>query len=220
MSNQQISRRELLWVTLACLGYFLILLGSRVLNVPDEGRYSEVARAMLLSGDFITPRLNGIAFFHKPILHYWLQVASFSVFGITEWSVRLMPALAGVLGCVLTYVAGTLLYGRHTGRLAALMLATNPLYFLSSRYADMNLEVAVFITCALLCFMIAMQYPLGSKRRNILWAAYAFAALAVLTKGLIGIVFPMMVVGAWVLVTRQWRLLREMYLAKIGRAHV
>lgn len=213
MSNQQISRRELLWVTLACLGYFLILLGSRVLNVPDEGRYSEVARAMLLSGDFITPKLNGIAFFHKPVFHYWLQSASFSVFGITEWSARLMPALAGVLGCVLTYIAGTLLYGRRTGRLAVLMLATNPLYFLSSRYADMNLEVAVFITCALLCFMIAMQYPLGSKRRNILWAAYAFAALAVLTKGLIGIVFPMMVVGVWVLVTQQWRLLREMYLA-------
>jgi 4-amino-4-deoxy-L-arabinose transferase-like glycosyltransferase len=216
MSDKQISKHELLWITLACLGYFFILLGSRVLNVPDEGRYSEVARAMLLTGDFITPRMNGVAFFHKPILHYWLQNLSFMLFGINEWAIRLMPALFGVLGVAMTYIAATLIYGRQTGRLAALMLASNPLYYLSTHYADMNLEVAVLISCSLLCFVIAIRYPFdkrfGSKRRNLLWAAYIFAGFAVLTKGMIGIVFPAMIIGAWIMLSGQWRLLKEMYI--------
>ena len=212
MFKQQISRRELIGITVLFLLYFIILLGNRVLNVPDEGRYPDVARAMLLTGDFITPKLNGVAFFHKPILYYWLQSASYALFGISEWSTRLMPALIAVLGCVMIYVAGTLLYSRRAGILAAVILATNPLYYLGSHYADMNLEVAVFISATLFSFIVALQYPLGVQRRRWMWLAYAFAALGVLTKGLIGIVLPMMVMGVWIAVTWQWRLLREIYL--------
>jgi 4-amino-4-deoxy-L-arabinose transferase-like glycosyltransferase len=192
--------------------YFSLFLGSRALNVPDEGRYSEIAREMLSSRDFITPTLDHVVFFHKPILFYWLQSLSFAAFGINEWSVRLMPALFGVLGCVLTYITAVLVHGRRAGIIAVLALATNPLYYLSSHYANLDLEVAVLISGALFGFMLALRHPMGPARRNLMWLAYAFAALATLTKGLIGIVLPALVIGAWIVLRGEWRVLRQMYL--------
>src|SRR5258708_4491212 len=115
--------------------FFLSLLSSHYLITPDEGRYCEVAREMVVSGDFITPKVNGILFFDKPILFYWLQAASIKLFGATELAVRLWPALFGLMGCLFTYVAGRLLFNRSTGILAALFLAVSPLYYFIAHYA-------------------------------------------------------------------------------------
>ena len=71
----------------------------RKLSLSDEGRYSEIPRYMAQSGDWTTPRLNGIKYFEKPPLQYWATAASYRVFGEHNWSARLWPALTGFLGC-------------------------------------------------------------------------------------------------------------------------
>ena len=79
--------------------FYAIGLGSYPLFTPDEGRYSEVAREMLVSGDYITPRLNGVGFFDKPVLYYWLQACALKIFGLNEWALRFRSALIGVFAC-------------------------------------------------------------------------------------------------------------------------
>ncbi len=213
MTIKKILGSELLLIGVGLLIYFLLFLGGRALNVPDEGRYSEVAREMLLSENFVTPKLNGVVFLDKPPLFYWLEDLSMAGFGISEWSIRLMPALFGVLGCLLVLIAGRRLYGARAGYLSALVLATSPLYFLSSQYADMNLEVAVLIAASLFLFLMAVGLADGDRnRRRLMWLAYGCAALATLAKGLIGIVFPAAVIGTWILLRRDWRLLARMHL--------
>jgi 4-amino-4-deoxy-L-arabinose transferase-like glycosyltransferase len=190
--------------------FYFTWLGSYPLFTPDEGRYSEVAREMLLSGDYVTPRVNGVAFLDKPALYYWLQASSMHAFGINEWAIRFFPALFGIAGCLLSYVAGRTLFNRRTGVLAASMLATSPIYFCCAHYANLDLEVAVLISTALLLFLMA---ALGTRYRFLLFTgAYIFTGLAFLTKGLIAIAFPGMIAGLWIFMLRRWRLIIDMHL--------
>src|SRR3990167_9614176 len=133
---------DTLFIILVGVLFFGAFIGSYHLITPDEGRYVEVAREMVASNNYITPYLNGTAFLDKPILYYWFESMLIKTFGLSEWSVRLLPAFFGLLGCLLTYWAGTKLYNRRTGWIAALILMSSLLYFLSSHYADMDLMVA------------------------------------------------------------------------------
>lgn len=193
------------------LFFYFLWLGTYPLFTPDEGRYSEVAREMIATGDFITPRVDGVAFLDKPILYYWLQAAAMFVFGINEWAIRIFPALLGIFGCLVTYTCGRVLFNRRTGLLAASILATTPLYFGGAHYADLNLEVAVFISTTLLFIITGIQ-SYGKERTIFFLAAYVFAALAFLTKGLIGLAFPALVSGSWILLLSRFDLLKKAHL--------
>src|SRR5437667_1966059 len=111
--------RDLLVLTLLLGSFFGFKLGERALWSPDEGRYSEITREMVVTGDYITPRLDGIKFFEKPPLFYWLQSASIKAFGLNEWSLRLWPAMFALLGCLAVYAGGRKLFGRRTALLAS-----------------------------------------------------------------------------------------------------
>ena len=202
------SRRAAVAVLAALLAAFLATTGARALNVPDEGRYAEVAREMLRLGDFVTPRLDGVPFLDKPPLFYWLEAASFALFGVHVWSARLVPALLGFAGCAMVYAAAARLRGRRAGILAALALAANPYYFGASQYVNHDLAVATWITAAVLAFA-AGERAEGSSRRRWLWAGYAAMGLGVLTKGLIGVVLPLGIVGIWIVATGRWREIRR-----------
>lgn len=202
------NRKEAFWIFAAFLIFYFLFLGSHPLLLPDEGRYSEVAREMLASGDFITPRLNGSLFFHKPILFYWLQTIPMSLFGINPWAIRVMPALFGVGGIVFVYWATSLLLGRTIGRMAAIILGTTPLYFGAAHYANLDLEVAVWLNASLLSLLVGVLH----EKKSWLIAAYIFGALAFLTKGLIGLAFPAAIMGVWILSTRQWHLIKKLQL--------
>lgn len=224
---------DLLALTAFIVLLFGLLLGSRPLSTPDEARYSEIPREMLVLHDFVTPHLNGVKYFEKPPLFYWIQAASIKLFhpelgqqsrlqqvakldktkSISEWVVRVPNSLIALLGCLLLYAAGRQLFDRQTGLISAVILATSFLYFTLARMVTLDMSLSVFLSGSLLAFLVAVNTPSGCcKRRYLFYLAYSFSALAVLTKGLIGIVFPAMIVGSWILLTQQWRLLKQMFL--------
>lgn len=190
---------------------FTLFLGSYHFLTPDEGRYLEVAREMVQSGNYITPHLDGTAFLDKPILFYWIEAALIKLLGVHEWSTRLLPVSFATLGCVFNYLAGAKLFSRRTGLLAAYLLMSSLIYFFIAHYANMDLMVAVLITGSLYAAIIGLAATETAKQRSYyLWGAYVLAALAFLTKGLMGIVFPMMIIGAWLLIQRDWRVLLKL----------
>ena len=204
--------RDLLLLTLFLGLLFGFKLGERPLWSPDEGRYSEIPREMVASGDYLTPRLNGVKYFEKPPLFYWLQSLSIQLFGLSEWSLRLWTAIFALFGCLAVYTGGRKLFGQKSGLLASVILATSLLYFAMGRIITLDMSVSILLTCALLAFIVGTSEPVGTRRRLILWAFYIFAALATLTKGLIGIVIPGMVIGLWIALMGEWSLLKKMYL--------
>ncbi len=200
------------FITISLIFFYALWIGSYPLFTPDEGRYSEVAREMIVTGDYITPRLNGIAFLDKPILYYWLQAFAIHLFGLKEWALRFWPACMGILGSIVVYITGRTLYNRRAGILSAIILATSPLYFGASHYANLDLEVAVLVSNALLFFISSLNTPSQQARAWFLILAYIFSALAVLTKGLIGVAFPIMIIGTWIALLNRWNLLLQLRL--------
>jgi len=204
--------RDLFLLTVLISLFFGFMLGNRPLSVPDEGRYVEIPREMVVTGDYLTPRLNGVKYFEKPALFYWLEAFSIELFGLKGFALRLWPALFAVLGCLVVYGSSVRLFGQRTGLIAAMVLATSALYYALSRAIILDLPVTVLLCGALLCFLLGTHEPPGMRRRLFMWGLYSFAALAVLTKGLIGILIPGMVIGAWIVLLGEWRVLKTMYL--------
>jgi 4-amino-4-deoxy-L-arabinose transferase-like glycosyltransferase len=204
--------RDFFLLTVLISLFFGFMLGNRPLSVPDEGRYVEIPREMVATGDYLTPRLNGVKYFEKPVLFYWLESFSIKLFGLKGFALRLWPALFALMGCLVVYGSGVRLFGRRTGLISATVLATSLLYYALSRAIILDMPVSALLSVALLCFLLGTHEPLGLRRRFFMWGFYSFAALAVLTKGLIGILIPGMVIGVWIMLLREWRVLKTMYL--------
>lgn len=123
-----------------------------------------------------------------------------------------MPALFGVLGVTIIFITARQLFSRRAAWWSATVLAANPLYFLSAQYADMNLEIAVLVTTAMCLFLLGRCESIRSvQRRYLFWLAWMAIGFGVLTKGLIGLVFPAMVAGCWTIVGWRWRELPRWY---------
>ena len=208
----RLEMRDLIILTVLICILFTFMLENRPLSVPDEGRYVEIPREMVASGNYLTPRLNYVKYFEKPVLFYWLEAFSIKLFGLNEFTLRLWPALFALFGCLAVAVAGARLFGRMTGLLSAAVLATSLLYYGLGRAIILDMPVSILLTLALLSFLVGTHEAPGLKRRLYLWGFYAFAALAVLTKGLIGIFIPAMVIGAWILLLGEWRMLKTLYI--------
>ena len=204
--------RDLLILTLLLGVLFGFKLGDRALWSPEEGHYAEIAREMVASGDYLIPRLAGITFLEKPPLFFWMESAAIRLFGISEWSLRLWPAIFALLGCLAVYFAARKLFGRRTGLVSSAVLATSGLWFVMGHLINLDMAVSVLLGCALLAFLLGTKEPPGYKRRLAMWAFFVFSALATLTKGLIGIVIPGLVIGTWVLLLSEWGIFKTIYL--------
>jgi len=204
--------RDILTLTILIAGFFGFMLGDRPLSVPDEARYVEIPREMVITGNYITPRLNGVKYFEKPVLFYWLESLSIRLFGLGEFTLRLWSVLFATIGCVSVFLAGSRLYGRRTALMSTAVLATSLLYYALSHAIILDMPVTVLLTISLFSFLLGMHEVIGRRRRFYLWCFYAFSALAVLTKGLIGILIPGMIIGAWIIMLGEWRILKTMYL--------
>lgn len=205
-------RRDLFFLTLV-FGLLLgFRLGSHPLANPDEGRNAEIAREMIATGDWVTPRLNGVNYFEKPPLVYWAVAIGQSVFGRNEWAVRAVPAGFGLGGILLTYAAARRRYGCDAALAAAIVLGTSLLYVALSRFLILDMAVSVLMSATLFCFILGIREAPGVRRRWLFYGLYASAALATLTKGLIGFLVTGAVMFLWLLIFNQWKRLRPFYL--------
>lgn len=191
--------------------FYFAMLGVRPLANPDEGRYAEIPREMLASGDWVTPRLDGVKYFEKPPLVYWLTAGAMKVGGVNEYAARFWIAVFAAGGVVLTYFATRKLFGTREAFWSATVLATSLLYTALGGVLVLDLVVTVFIALALFAFLLAAREPAGRARRAWWWTFYAAMALGALTKGLMAIALPGAITFLWVLVFKQWRQLRPFH---------
>lgn len=189
---------------------FFQFLGGLPLIDPDEGRYAEIPREMVEQGDFVTPTLNYVKYFEKPPLLYWLNAASLKLSGLTEEAARFPSALCGLLTILATYIIARRLYGRRTALIAAAILGTAAGFVLQSRIILTDMLLTFCLTAALGAFIIAGQREGRRSTAGPWYAFYLFCALAVLAKGLIGMVFPAGIIFFYLLLSGRWKLLGEM----------
>lgn len=195
-----------LWTfALMLLVWFTALAGLRPLTLPDEGRYASVAWEMFDQGSWLTPLIDGMPYFHKPPLYYWLSAGSYAVFGATPWAARLPSALAASLAVMGIYIFLRLATTPSIARRSVVALATMPLFYGAAQFANHDMLVASLITLTILSGSWALGIGDFPRPRLAAAAAALFAALAVLSKGLIGIALPGLTLLLWAIPTGHWR---------------
>ncbi len=180
-----------LWLLLAVVAIWFGNIEYRKLIKPDEGRYAEIPREMVANGDWVTPRLNNLKYFEKPPLQYWATATAYTVFGEHQWTSRLWTALTGFAGLLLVWYAGTRLFGCAAGRFAAVLLGGSLLYALMGHINTLDMGVTFFITLGIVGLLLGQQAESDARtRRNWMYLAWIALGLAVLSKGLMGLVLP------------------------------
>ncbi|CAG4882984.1 Polymyxin resistance protein ArnT, undecaprenyl phosphate-alpha-L-Ara4N transferase; Melittin resistance protein PqaB [Georgfuchsia toluolica] len=191
----------LLWIALFAVWFGT--LDYRKLIRPDEGRYAEIPREMVASGDWLTPRLNGFKYFEKPTLQYWATATAYEVFGEDEWTARLWPALTGFLSVLLAAWTGRRLWGAQAGNLAAAILASTLCYVIMSHIITLDMGLSFFLQMAWTAFLFAQQGD-AKTSRHWMWLLWTALALAVLSKGLVALVLCGATLVAYTLFNRDF----------------
>lgn len=188
-------------------------LDYRRLVHPDEGRYAEIAREMSISGDWVTPRLNGIKYFEKPALQYWITAATFDAFGVHHWTARLWPALAGFLCVMFIGYVGLRIGGPQLGLYAAAALGGSVWQVIEAHLLTLDAGLTLWMGIGLGALFIAQRgNATPREERGWMLIAWAALALAVLSKGLIGVVLPGGALVLYTLATRDWAVWRRLHL--------
>ncbi|WP_050466503.1 glycosyltransferase family 39 protein [Herbaspirillum chlorophenolicum] len=191
------------------------MLGARTLVPTDEGRYAEMAREMVATQDWITTRLNGIKYFEKPPLQTWMNAITFELFGLGEWQARLWTGLCGLLGIGLAAYTGTRVFSGRVGFYAALVLASSFFWAGMGHINTLDMGLSGMMTIALCALLMAQRNEASREsQRNWMLLCWAGMALAVLSKGLIGVVLPGAVLVLYTLFSRDWAIWKRLHLVK------
>jgi 4-amino-4-deoxy-L-arabinose transferase-like glycosyltransferase len=198
--------RAALCAILAAILY-LPALGGPALLEPDEGRYAEIAREMVVSRDYVTPRDDWVRYFEKPPLVYWLTAGSIRLFGANEFAVRLPAAILSIGQVATTEIIGETMFGATAGLFAATALALSPLFFGFARFATLDPALAFFMTAALGLFYFAVEAidPRSRTSRYLLIAAAIMLAFGTLAKGPVAIVLAGAIALSFMLIERRAR---------------
>lgn len=211
MSREGAPSRVVLFLIAAIFSLvWLGALGARHLAKTDEGRYAEIPREMVASGDWLTPRLDGLKYFEKPALQYWATALAYRAFGISEWSSRFWTGLTSLAGIFLIGYTGTRLFGARTGLLAAGVLASSLFYLLMAHINTLDMGLTFFMEAGLCAALLARAAHGAGAARAWMLCAWVALGLAVLSKGLVGIVLPGSVLVLYLALTRDWLLLRRL----------
>jgi 4-amino-4-deoxy-L-arabinose transferase-like glycosyltransferase len=203
--------REVRWlaaVTLAALVLFTYGLGVGTLWDQDEPKYLQVAREITETKDPFTLRLDGEPWFVHPPLFMWLEAATGSLFGFSEFTARVWSAISGAAIVAVTFLLGRLLYDGKTGLIAAALTATTLQVLGQARLAVFDPTLLAFMLAALYMALVAYQ---THSRRAQLWA-WMWAGWATATKGPIGLIFPAALIVGLVAVRRDWSRWRDLSL--------
>lgn len=209
MHPSTLAKRGTVLLFLAIVAFYFSGLGLLPLVGPDEPRYAQVAREMFLRGDLITPTLGGRTWFEKPALLYWMIMASFKLFGVTEWSARLPSAISGVLTIAAVFVVGRKVEvvkdGEHQLQgyafWSAIAAATTIGIVVFSHAASFDIVLTMTTTWALafyILYNLQEHSDVSEKPSGWLLAGFCiFIGLSLLAKGLVGIVIPIGVIGLY-----------------------
>ena len=208
-------RTLLLFVVAALIGCSLIwfaLAVQRPLANPDEGRYAEIPREMLASGDWITPHLNGLAYVEKPPLQYWATALTYQLFGVNEWTARFWTLFAAWLDVALVYLFARRMWGRRVATVAAAVLASSVLHFALGQILTLDMAFTLLLTATLCSFCMAQVLRVAEPVTSGRWmlATWMLLACAVLTKGIAAILITGAVLSIYVVWQRDWSVLRTL----------
>ena len=203
----KMSRRVSIFILLALsIGIYVGTSGWPPLLDSSDAGHAEAAREMLQSHNWVILHIDGIRYLEKPPLHYWLVAASYAAFGVSAFATRLPLALAVVGLALMVYFFGRRWFGEHAGFYAGLIICTSPGVFLFTRIMLPEAIYALFFTAAFYLFLRAWQGTFSARTGY--WGAAALIAFSVLTRSLIGIVFPVAIIFFFLLATgrlKEWR---------------
>jgi 4-amino-4-deoxy-L-arabinose transferase-like glycosyltransferase len=201
----------LLWIVLAAVWFATMPI--RPLVDPDEGRYAEIPREMAATGDWITPRLDGLKYLEKPPLQYWATAAAYSVFGVHEWTARLWTVGLAFLCLPMVFGWTARLFGQTAGFAALTALAVSPYFELIAHLNLLDAGFAFWLSGAVFAFTLAQCSPYGSSsERRWMLLAWLAAALAVLSKGIVVGVLIGGTLVAYTVIERDMRPWRRLHL--------
>lgn len=211
--GQNLSRGSLLIILVLFAIAWFSMLEYRKLIKPDEGRYAEIPREMVVTGDWLTPRLNGIKYFEKPALQYWTTAAAFTLFGEHHWTARLWSALTGFFGVLASFFVVRRLWGSTAALYAAAVLGSSLLWVMIGHVNTLDMGVSFFLSGAIFAFVLAQgDQASPTESRNYMWLGWLALGLAVLSKGLIGLLLPVATLVVYSLWQRDFSLWRRLHL--------
>lgn len=196
------------WYILMILTGIMIFYGNHNLLITDnvESNYALTAKEMVMSGDWISPQIYGQYWFDKPILFYTVTAFAYLVFGCTEFASRFFPAIFGLASVALIGWSGKKLYSEKVGFYSAIVLASSFEFFLISKMVITDSLLFFFFSLALISFLLGYE----KNESKYYYGFYLGAALAVLTKGPIGILLPGLIITLFLLIKRDFKALRSM----------
>jgi 4-amino-4-deoxy-L-arabinose transferase-like glycosyltransferase len=209
--TKNFSRKQLWFLVIVFAVIWFSNLEYRKLIKPDEGRYAEIPREMVASGDWVTPHLNDLKYFEKPPLQYWTTAIAYTVFGEHQWTSRLWTGLTGFAGILLVWYAGMRLFGREAADYAALLLIGSFLYSAMGHLNTLDMGVTFFLTLGIFSLLLGQAELDHKKQRNWILLAWAALALAVLSKGLMGLVLPGAAMFIYMIAQRDLSVLKRMH---------
>lgn len=208
---KNISNKQLWLLLIAVAVIWFSNLEYRKLIKPDEGRYAEIPREMVASGDWVTPRLNDLKYFEKPPLQYWATATAYELFGEHQWTSRLWDGLTGFAGILLVWFAGLRLFGREAANYAAILLGGSMLYALLGHINTLDMGVTFFLTLGIVGLLLGQTGTGRKKQRGWMLLAWAALGLAVLSKGLMGLVLPGTALFLYAVVQRDFSVFKRMH---------
>ena len=169
---------------------FFVGLGRLPLLEPDEGRNAEVAREMLASKDWITPHFNGFTYLDKPAVYFWMVAASFKTFGISEGVARLPSAVMAAATMLLVWFLACRMFGESVGLRAGIVFASCPLAMVFARQVIFDMTLTFFATLAMVAFWLAEDSSFRRPWLDVLM--FGAMGVAIITKGPVGILLPLL----------------------------
>ncbi len=181
--------------------FLFAMLDSVPLFNPDEGLYAEPAREMLDTGEYVTTLLNYAVRFTKPPLVIWAMVLGYKLFGVSEFGARFFIAASAFVLVMSVYVFSEKYLGFRAALISALVLLTSPLFVGVARETITDMPLSLFIAGSLMAFFFAFR----EKSEIAKWTGFVLVALAIMTKGPVGLILPVAILAAFYFLTGQVR---------------
>ena len=194
-------------IALVVLTVCILPIGGRPMLTPDETRYAEIPREMMLSGNYVSPRLNGVRYFEKPPFCYWMFAASFKLFGMNRFALRL-PCMLAMLSTawIVFLLMGHFFRDFRIRLLGAMIFAVMPLVYVLATVAVTDMFLTLFVTGASVTCFLAAQDDTSRSRRILLLLLCGFCCgLAFLSKGFLAIAVPAVTLFPYLIWDRKWK---------------